>query len=37
MVYVVVIETGTTANINFGFTEAKKGIQSKSFKGIKLM
>jgi len=37
MVYVVVRETGATANIKFGFTEAKNGIQSKSFKKIKLM
>ena len=37
MVYVVVIEIGTTANIKSEFTEAKKGIQSKSFKGRKLM
>lgn len=35
IVDVVVRETGARADIKFVFTDAKKGIQSKSFKGIK--
>jgi len=37
MVDLVVRETKARADIRFGFTEAKKGIQSKNFKEIKLM
>ena len=37
IVDVVVRETGARADIKFVFTDAKKGIQSKSFKGIKLI
>jgi hypothetical protein len=37
IVGLVVRETKARADIKFGFTEAKKGIQSKSFKGIKLI
>ena len=37
MVDVVVRETGARADIKFVFTDAKKGIQSETFKGIKLI
>jgi hypothetical protein len=37
IVDVVVRETKPTADIKFGFTDAKKGIQSETFKGIKLI
>jgi hypothetical protein len=30
-------ETGTTAGIKFGVPDEKNGIQSKNFKGTKLM
>lgn len=37
IVDVVVRETGARADIKFVLTDAKKGIQSETFKGIKLM
>jgi hypothetical protein len=37
MVDVVVRETGARADIKFVFTDAKKEIQSETFKGIKLI
>jgi len=36
-IVIVVRETGATADIKIVFTDAKKGIQSEPFKGIKLI